>query len=380
MKIDETDGLTSLFLSQNQLIFILFTFTFLRNRMKTKFTLLYVTICLFLSIPSGLFAEEYGVQRINIGIVVPLSGDQSLVGEALRNSFILANEKINSGKNFNLIFEDDEWKPLKTVTAVNKLISFDQIKYLFVFGTNQSSAVVNLVEKAKIPFFSLNINPAISKGTSQTFIVYPNIHALTKLNIEESIRRGYKTVVTTSTLQDSCLLQQNIFDSSGEFSILKSIELPYEDTQMKDIAIRIKHLNPDAVFLSTIPPQGANLARRLREIGYEGDFFGGIQEFRHESLANSKGALLGSWFVSGDDASAESFYQEYKKRFGVDARDYSRFSVYAFDSLMMLDQALQSGDMVSYLRGLKNFTGASGSFSYDGNNGFTFPVTVQVLK
>jgi branched-chain amino acid transport system substrate-binding protein len=163
-------------------------------------------------------------------------------------------------------------------------------------------------------------------------------------------------------------------------TILKSIELPPEDAHLKDTAARIKSLSPDAVFLSTIPPQGANLSRRLREIGYKGDFFGGIQEFRKDALINSKGALKDAWFVSGDDSKADNFYKEYKNKFGDDARDYSRFAVYAYDSLMILRQAIDYGDVISFMKNIKDYDGVSGVFSYDGNNGYTFPVKVNILE
>lgn len=326
------------------------------------------------------FSEDLGKESIPVGVVVPLTGDQSLVGEALKNSLILANEKIENGRKYKLIIEDDEWMPAKTVSAVNKLISLDKVKFIFVFGTNQGSAVVDIIDRAGIPFFSLNINPSVARDRNQTFIMFPNINALTNLNIKEAKRRGYKKIVTVSTLQDSCLLQQEVFDRSGEFEILKSLELPIEDRQMRDIAVKIKSLSPDAVFLSTIPPQGANLARRLREIGFKGEFFGGIQEYRKESLANSKGALLNAWFVAGDDSKASDFYSEYVNRFGVDARDYSRFAVYAYDGLFMLDQAILSGDVLNYMRTLKGFHGASGEISSDEASGFDFPVVVKELR
>ncbi len=330
--------------------------------------------------PFSVHAEVEKGDSIPVGVVVALTGDQSLVGVALRNAFVLANEKIDQGRKYRLVFEDDEWKPVKTVSAVRKLITFDRVKFIFVFGTNQGAAVTDIIEKAGIPFFSLNINPSVAKGKNQTFIVFPNIRALTQLNIEESVRRGYEKIVSVSTLQDSCLLQQEVFDASGKFSILKSFELPPEDVQMKDVAIRIKQLNPDAVFLSTIPPQGANLARRLREIGYKGDFFGGIQEYRKEGLINSQGALSNAWFVSGDDSRAENFYAEYQKRFGTDARDFSRLAIYAYDSFMIFNSGIDSGDLLSHLRSLKDFKGVSGDISYDGESGFTFPVRVGELK
>ena len=57
-------------------------------------------------------------ESIKIGVILPLSGTAALIGEAARNSAILAKESFGKTKNtYELIFEDDQIDSKKTVLA-----------------------------------------------------------------------------------------------------------------------------------------------------------------------------------------------------------------------------------------------------------------------
>jgi ABC-type branched-subunit amino acid transport system substrate-binding protein len=87
-----------------------------------------------------------------------------------------------------------------------------------------------------------------------------------------------------------------------------------------------------------------------------------------------------AWFTTGSDEHAMMFIDSYKARYGLDPRGLSMFSIYAYDGFRLLNQAIKSGDVLGYLRSVKNFQGASGQLSADGMNGFTFPVAIRKLS
>lgn len=344
-----------------------------------RFTKKHVLFFLLLSfLANQLYAE--GSERQVIGVVAPLTGTSAFVGQAIRDSIILANEQLPKADRYKILIEDDGFKPANTLSAVKKFINNDGVDFIFVLGTNQGMAVKEVIAKAKIPFLSINVNRSVVHGAEQSFLVAPELEALTLKNIEEAKRRGYKKVAVVSTIQDSCLLQKKIFSDSDAFEITNSFEIIPDDLNVREIATRIKLSNPDAVFLSTFPPQGGVLAKRLREIGYRGDFFGGIQQYRAEEIKNSNGALAEAWFTTGSDEHAMMFIDSYKARYGLDPRELSMFSIYAYDGFRLLNQAIKSGDVLGYLRSVKNFQGASGQLSADGMNGFTFPVAIRKLS
>ena len=69
------------------------------HRMKTFFFLL------FLVLPLSATAES---TQLKVGVVAPLSGSAASNGVTVRNSIQLAQEKFDSQKTIQFIFEDDQ--------------------------------------------------------------------------------------------------------------------------------------------------------------------------------------------------------------------------------------------------------------------------------
>ncbi|MDR2097641.1 MAG: ABC transporter substrate-binding protein, partial [Spirochaetaceae bacterium] len=72
---------------------------------------------------------------IKIGGIFPLSGNVAVYGVEARNGILLAIEEINAaggvnGKKIELISEDDEGNPEKSVNAYNKLTAKDKVNII----------------------------------------------------------------------------------------------------------------------------------------------------------------------------------------------------------------------------------------------------------
>lgn len=319
-------------------------------------------------------------QRFKLGVVVALTGAMSVHGEVIKNSILLAKEQFDLNNTIDILIENDDWQPRNTVSAVQKLIDRDKVDALVVFGTNQGLSVVPLTEKAEIPLLSINVNRSVVRGKTRSFLMMPSVEALMSASVQRVRELGYKKMAVVATVQDSCLLQKQLFEASGVSQITKSMEILGTEQDLRDIASQLKKSGPSAIFLSTLIPQGAILAKRLRESGFQGAFFAGIQEASLTELKLSNGALMGAWVVAGDEAQADAFYASYKQRFGIDIREVSFFGIYGFDAFRLLLDGRRSGDLLTFLRTVKDFRGASGVFSADGENGFTFPVAVRTFS
>lgn len=312
--------------------------------------------------------------QIKVGAILALTGPLSVQGVPFKNAMILATEELDPQHRVALSFEDDAFLPRQTLSAAQKFIEQDHIDVLIVFGTNQGLAVVDKTESKKIPFLSININRAVVKDRHYAVLLMPPLEKLTAQNIEEAKRRGYTRVATVATIQDSCLLQKDLFEKAGVAQIVSSQEMDPAEREFREVASRIVSSRPDAVFLSTLPPQGSLLAKRLRAIGFKGEFFGGIQLAYLSELQASEGALTGAWVVSGDDRNAEAYYARYKARFGSEPTD---LSMYAYDSIKLILEGTKKGDLNQYLHSVKGFEGISGSYDADGNNAFTLKTALK---
>lgn len=90
---------------------------------------------------------------IKIGAVLPLTGDNSVVGTAVKSGALAAIEdkaKGNLKYHYEAIFEDNQQQPAKTATATNKLIMMDKANMLLSFTTGIGRVVAPLAENAKV--------------------------------------------------------------------------------------------------------------------------------------------------------------------------------------------------------------------------------------
>jgi branched-chain amino acid transport system substrate-binding protein len=89
---------------------------------------------------------------IKIGGIFPLSGAVAVYGVECRNGIELAIKEINSsggvnGKQLQLISEDDEGNPEKTVSAYTKLTTKDKVS--FIIGSLTSGCTLAITERAQ---------------------------------------------------------------------------------------------------------------------------------------------------------------------------------------------------------------------------------------
>jgi ABC-type branched-subunit amino acid transport system substrate-binding protein len=236
---------------------------------------------------------------------------------------------------------------------------------------------VDLAERAGIPFYSLNVNRSILKDRENVFLFLPSIESLMEPLIKESKNRNLKKVFVVSTSQDSCILQAEIFKEKSGSEIVGIDEVAPAETNLGGLAVKIRSKAPDAVFASTIIPQGALLTKKLREVGFKGQIFASMQESSLSELALSNNTLLGAYVVSQDDRKARSFSEAYKKEFAESPSKQSDFAINGYIAFQLILEGLRAGDTQSYLSNLKDFPSALGPISADGHRGFTFPLALK---
>ena len=99
---------------------------------------------------STLFPLQVMAENITCGVVVPLTGGLASLGNSIKNSIQLASEKFDKEKHVSFLFEDDQYLPKNTTSAVTKFTQVDRVQCLIVFGSTPSIAVSDLAEKAKV--------------------------------------------------------------------------------------------------------------------------------------------------------------------------------------------------------------------------------------
>ena len=106
----------------------------------------------------GTMTGRVMAEKIKVGIFLPLTGKLAKFGEVENKSFLMALDEINAaggvnGKQIELIIKDTTGKPDVGRSAIEKLISQDNV---LVLGGGYSSSVTwataAVAQQRKVPF------------------------------------------------------------------------------------------------------------------------------------------------------------------------------------------------------------------------------------
>jgi len=145
--------------------------------MKTLFkTILFIIFSILIS-PNKVFADN----KIKIGLVVPLSGEYSYVGESIIKSVRLALNQIND-ERFEIIPEDSGANPIDTLRASKKLYT-QGIKIIIGPVFNESSRYLD--ELKEVTFISLT-NKIYGNPSN---VISAGVNAISQLNTIDKFRK-----------------------------------------------------------------------------------------------------------------------------------------------------------------------------------------------
>ena len=116
--------------------------------MKTSFSM----ICTLLVATTALSTQAFAADPIKIGVVTPLSGTYSPIGQQVRWGLELATKEVNAaggimGRQIQLLFEDEEANPSVAVQKADKL--FESQKVDFLTGTVNSGSTLAVGQTAE---------------------------------------------------------------------------------------------------------------------------------------------------------------------------------------------------------------------------------------
>lgn len=205
-------------------------------------------------------AEPAAAEKIlKIGVICPLSGTAG-DGAYIKAAAELASNEINAAggiggsMKIQLLVEDDEGTPAKSVTVAQKLVTQDKVD--IVVGAQQSSCTLaNMVvtQEAEIP----QITPASSspKVTQQgnPWIFRTSISDLTAAQtILKYIgqEKGWKKIALVHDSSDFGINAASMIESSaGEYGLELAVKEQFnaDDADFTSILTKVKSAQPDAI-------------------------------------------------------------------------------------------------------------------------------------
>jgi branched-chain amino acid transport system substrate-binding protein len=367
--------------------------------MKLKHLALAAAILAATGVQSYAQAQE---MIVKIGHSGPLSGAQAFSGKDNESGARLAVEELNAkpitvaGKKirFELQSEDDQGDPKAGVAAAQKLI--DQgVK--FVVGPYNSGVAIpasRAYNDAGVLIASVATNPKLTQqGYKGLFRVNASDSQLGgKMALYAASELKLKTV---AVIDDRTAFGQGVAEefkkqakASGmtvaghEFTTDKSFDF-------SAILTKLKTKKVEAIFFGGYAPQGAPMARQMKQLGINAKLLGGDtictaemgklggEAVGENVLCSQGGAILDK------AASGPAFKARFKARFKQDADVYA--AAY-YDATMMYAQAMQKANSldpqkVGAVISAGEYKGVAGSYSFDARGDMKqSPVTIFNFK
>jgi len=331
---------------------------------------------------------------IKIGFIGPLSGDAADIGETVLNGARLAEKEINAlgginGRQIEIVYEDGKCNGKDAVTAGQKLINIDKVKY--IAGGICSGEVFSfapLAEEARVVVISPSAtNPDIANLGDYIFRNAPNDGLRGIVIADRLIAMGFsKPAIVSEKTDYSQGLRTAYIERLKEKGVTVASDEQYEtgEIDFKSILSKVKQSGADALFIAAQTPTNiVRLAKQARSIGIKAQFI--TSEFNGPDVLSGGSDVEGLLIAVASDLAqndqARLMVENYKKDFGKDIR-YAYYVGAEYDAIKILAQAIASvGDnsqkVKDYLYGIKSYDGTIGTYHFETNGdvdgvGFVF--------
>ena len=349
--------------------------------------------------------ESSRAEVISIGLIPHLSGVFSSPISPMKNASEMALEEINNAHGetiFEFIIEDSRSTPEGAVDAYNKLIHQDGV--LAILGPRTSSLAV-----AAFPIAQENQVVALSPTSSARGIsAMGDFLFRASLTVDRYVpggveitqaQLGYKRVATIFDETDvfSQSSDEVIRDAlvANGVEVLATETFQTSDTDFSAQLMRIKALNPEAIFISS---QAANMADILIQgrqggIPVEVPFITSltltIDEIKRAGAAAEGVIAFTAWSSMADTPGNRVFVENYTAKYGVEP---NVFAAQSYASVYILTKAildahlapgfevLDSQGIRDALRKIRDFDTVLGKFSFDDVGDGVYNPAVLIVK
>lgn len=353
---------------------------------------------------AALFAVQASAaeQVVKIGVSGPLSGSNAFAGKDNENGVRLAIEELNAQKiqvggnvlRFVLQSEDDAGDPKQGVTVAQK---FADAGVKYVLGPYNSGVAIpasRVYNDNGILMSTVGTNPKITAAG------YPTVFRIVASDTQVGASvAGYAAkelkVRNIGVIDDRTAFGQGIameFKRQAQKAGIKVAGHEFTNDKASDFAAILTSLRAkkvDAIFFGGYAPQGAPMARQMKQLGLNVPLLGG------DTLCSPEMARLGGDAVGENVRCAQAgaivaqqpggpaFLASYKKRFG---RDPDVYAPSFYDQTRFIAQAMQQAKSVDAKQvgaamHKLDYQGVVGAYGYDAKGNLKkTAVTVYTFK
>ncbi|WP_232700872.1 ABC transporter substrate-binding protein [Halobacterium wangiae] len=300
-----------------------------------------------------------GGGTVDVGVVVPYSGDLSDFGGPMQNGFELAREDINdaggpNGMNVELHFEDSNSQSTQGVNAANKLVDTTGVDALF--GAVSSGVTISIAESVTVPNEVLHVTPASSSPVISTLDDDDYVWR-TRTN-DRFVARVMSRIAENNDASSAAVLYVNndfgsaladVFEESFEGEVTAKVGYESGASSYQQSLETLFADSPDYVALAGYPESGTTILSQWYEGGYGGNWVLHTSLLSDDVIQNVGADVMDGMYgvrtmpPSGDDT--QNFVDDYESAY-PDAQLFSPYSWNSYDALVSWALAAHSAGSV----------------------------------
>lgn len=230
--------------------------------------------------------STYAADTIKIGVIQPLTGSVAYNGTADVNGSKLAVQQRNAkggvlGKQIELVIEDGQCQPAKTVSAAEKLIQKDKVPVISgAFCSSATIAAMSVTEKYKVPFLSgvSSKSDLTERGNNWFFRSAETdgllAHAFAEILVDQlKLKRIAYIGVNDDWGRGGIEEFSSQIEKLGGETVTK-LYFDHGATDFYTMLTRLRAAKPDGVFVAAETQDGSILVKQMKEIGLQAQIFG----------------------------------------------------------------------------------------------------------
>lgn len=306
--------------------------------------------------------DRESTNEIPVGVVLPFSGTQALIGASMRKGMEFALEEIHESsllgdQKIRFIFEDSKSNEQSVREAYTKLIEQDEVvAVLGPFSSSRTEDIIDIINKNK----TVSLSPTsaamgLSARSKFLFRSSLTVERLVPHGVEESKRELNYTKVATITNADDTFSRSAYNAVKREIEKDRSISIVSEQTytvsssgELPDLTSQLTEIaaaGPDYIFMSAQGRERVEILLQAERVeNLESPIIGillttdELKDAQEEEAGAGEGALTFTvWLPAIDTPENRKFRNEYKKETDEEA---SSSTARSYEAVRILAQAV----------------------------------------
>lgn len=369
--------------------------------MKKLWIGIIIVVALALTIALIVSQTKKDVEKIKIGAILPLTGDNAVYGMEIKKGIELGAEVINrnggiNGRALTIIFEDDQANPQKSISAYKKLTQVDEVPLILggVFSAS-SLAIAPLAQRDKIVLLSPTSSSVdLTNAGPWFFRIYPSdtydgvFLANFAFNNFKARNAAVLYLQVSSTTAIAKVLEDKFSSLGGKIALSEGHA--EGTTDFRVTLSRLKDIKADIVFLPSYLKEMAIILKQAKELGVNTQFLS-ISTFNDPKILELAGNAAENVLFSTPyfdptalDKLTQSFVSSFRTKYNETPNIWAG---YGYDVVRVAAKGIEAASIPLEPEGIREalshisgFPGVTGVITFDVNGDVEKELNVLIVK